>query len=197
MMKSKMLFQAGVLAALVTCTSVRAFAQTDATPPPSAPPAATTGAVSSGGGAGNGLGVGAEAWLSGLAGATVVYDQYVWHIQGVIGFDSESNGPGPRTTNVEIGASGWYHLAHGASSDFSLGGGVGFASGSGGGNSVQAFVIEPGAMVRVFLTSNVSLSGRVGLAMAFGDNGTAAGNTSGVALRGQTTTALGFTYFFK
>jgi hypothetical protein len=196
MMKSKMLFQAGVLVALVTCTSVRAFAQTDATPPPSAP-AASTSVVSSGGGAGAGLGIGAEAWLSGLAGGTVAYDQYVWHIQGMIGFASQSNGPNPRTTGVEIGVSGWYHLAHGASSDFSLGGGVGFATASGGGASAQAFAIEPGALVRVFLTPNVALSGRVGLAMTFGDNGTAAGGASRVALSGQTTAALGFTYFFR
>ncbi len=193
MMKSKILLQAGVLVAVAIGSNVRAFAQ-----PQTAPPAQSGAVVASGGGAGNGLGIGAEVWLSGVTGATVTYDQYVWHIQGVLGFDSQSNGNGPRTTEIDVGVSGWFHLAHGASSDFSLGGGIGFANASGGGASAQAIAIEPGALVRVFLTPNVSLNARVGLAMVFGDTTfTAAGRADRVSLSGQTTGALGFTYFFR
>jgi hypothetical protein len=196
MTKSKILLQAGVLAAVVFGSNVRAFAQPETAAPP---PQSGAAVVASGGGAGNGLGVGAEAWLSGLSGATVTYDQYVWHIEGVLGFDSHSNGGNnaPRTTGVEVGVSGWYHLAHGASSDFSLGGGVGFLDSSTGGASAQAVAIEPGAMVRVFLTPNVSLSGRVGLRMVFGDDIPGVTNADSVSLLGQTTAGLGFTYFFR
>ena len=201
MKKSKLWLSALSAGGLALTLSSPARAQTDeaASSPPPPPPAAVSSSSSSGGGAG--IGVGATAWLSGLAGGTIVYDQYIWSIEGMLSFASASaGGGGPRTTEVIIGASGWYHLSHGANSDFSLGGGIGFADLSGGGNSVQAFVIEPGAQARVFLTPNVTLNGRVGLAMVFGDNGTAAGQSSAVSLSGQTvggTAGFGFTYFFR
>jgi hypothetical protein len=68
----------------------------------------------------------------------------------------------------------------------------------------QTFIIEPGVNARVFVTSNVAISGRVGLTMAFGDATPATNNPNGtrvqsssVAMNGQVNGALGFTYFFR
>jgi hypothetical protein len=198
MQKSKTLLILSGILALTLGVAGSALAQTDAaaTPPPAA---STPSSSSSAGGGGAGIGVGATQWLSGITGADVVYDAGAFHVGGTLGFSSARGGGmnAPRTTNLEIGVDGWYHLHRGASSDFSVGAGLGFADASGGGNSVQAFVLEPGVMARFFATSNVAFHARVGLAMAFGDNGTAAGNTSGIALTGQVTGAIGFTYFFR
>jgi hypothetical protein len=199
MTKSKtLLILSGVLA-LTLGLSRSALAQTDANAAPPAA-AASSSSSSSAGGGGAGIGVGASQWLSGITGADIVYDASAFHVGGTIGFSSY--GPagmmgGNRTTNIIVGVNGWYHLHHGASSDFSAGGGLGFADASAGGNSVQAFVIEPGVMARFFATSNVALHARVGLTMAFGDNGTQAGGVSGIALSGQVNGAIGFTYFFR
>jgi len=174
----------------VAVAAVPAWAQgSEGTPPP--PPAASA-SYSGGSGGGAGLGVGGVVWLGGLAGAQVVYDQAIWHLEGTLGFVNTSQG-GSSSTTFNIGASGWYHLARGASSDFSLGGGFGFQDVSPPGNapSTQQFFIEPGAEVRVFLTPNVALSARVGLMLSFGDGPTT------ISLNGQTTANFGFTYFFR
>jgi hypothetical protein len=179
----------------VAAAAVPAWAQgSEGTAPP---PAASSYSGASGGGAG--IGVGGVVWLGGsavgsLTGAQLVYDQAVWHIEGVLGFENVSPGGGaPSRTTFGIGAAGWYHLARGASADFSLGGGFGFVNVSpgGGANSTQQFFVEPGAEVRVFLTPNVSLSARVGLALSFGDGAT------DINFAGQTTGTFGFTYFFR
>jgi hypothetical protein len=192
--KTSLLLSSGILA-VILALATPAVAQTEGSNTP--PPAAASASSSSG--SGNGIGVGATQWLSGITGVDVVYDGGVFHAGGTLGFSSfGGNGMGGnRTTNVIVGASGWYHLHRGSQSDFSIGGGVGFADASAGGNSVQAFVIEPGAMARFFATPNVALSARMGFAMAFGDNGTQAGGTSGITLNGQVTGAIGFTYFFR
>jgi hypothetical protein len=195
MQKSKtlLLLSSGILAGILALATP-ALAQTEGSNSP--PPAAASSSSSSGGG--NGIGVGATQWLSGLTGVDVVYDGGVFHAGGTLGFSSFNGGMGGnRTTNLIVGASGWYHLHRGSQSDFSVGGGVGFADLSTGGNSFQAFVIEPGAMARFFATQNVAFHARMGFAMAFGDNGTQAGGTSGIALSGQVTAAIGFTYFFR
>jgi hypothetical protein len=204
MKKAKLVCLSAGVAVAALLISGAARAQTDAAAPSAAP--AVSSSSSSGGG--NGIGVGATETLSGIPGATgvaaaeFVYDQSMFHITGDIGFSSAGSATpmGARATNIFIGVSGWYHLHHGASSDFSLGGGVGFLSASAGGVSAQAFSIEPGAMARVFITSNFALFGRAGLAMVFGDNTGPLGNASSVAFGGQTTSAtggFGFTYFFR
>jgi hypothetical protein len=172
----------------VAAAAVPAWAQgSEGTVPP---PAASASYGSAGGGAG--IGVGGVLWLGGLSGAQVVYDQAMWHLEGTLGFINASQG-GSSSTTFNIGAAGWYHLARGASSDFSLGGGFGFQNVSPPGNvpSTHQFFVEPGAEVRVFLTPNVALSARVGLMLSFGDGPTT------IQLTGQTTTAFGFTYFFR
>ena len=171
------------------------------------PPAARASSRSSGGGPGAGLGIGGAAFVSGLAGAEVDYDTAVWDIEGLLAFANFQNGGGmnpPRTTLVDFGVSGWYHLNIGVNSDFSLGGGVGIvtSSTSNGGGSANAFVFEPGIRVRAFVTPNVAVFGRVGLAFVFGDDTATVvgpgvrGNTS-IALANQLTGGFGFTYYFR
>lgn len=175
---------------LTLAVSTSAWAQE--TPPPAAPPppVATTA------GSGAGIGVGAAAFLSGLAGIQVVYDTRPFHVEGIFGFNSVNTG-GPmdtRVTNFQFGARGWYHLHTGGNSDFSLGGGAGVIAVSGGG-SPTAMLLEPGMLGRVFLTSNFALHATAGVSMRFGDDVGAA--NPGFGLSSQFLGGFGFSYFFR
>lgn len=175
----------------LTVAATPAFAQTDTAPPPAAAPAVVVSSPSSGGA---GIGVGGVVWLSGLTGAQVVYDQAMFHLEGTLGY-LHTSGPGmaPSSSNFAFGAGGWYHLARGVNSDFSLGGSAGLIYQSAGGASTTSFALEPGAEARVFLTPNFALSARVGFAITFGDNNT----PTQIGINGQTTGGLAFTYFFR
>jgi hypothetical protein len=173
-----------------------ARAQESAPPPPVEHTAAHSGRSSAGNG--TGLGVGAAAFVSGLAGPQVVYDFGLWHLEGLLGYDRRDVGGGanpPSRSIVELGVSGWYHLHLGESSDFSLGGGLGFVNESVGGNSNTAFVLEPGAQVRAFVTPNVAIHGRLAVVLAFGDDTTPL--TPHLGLDGNLMGGFGFTYFFR
>jgi hypothetical protein len=144
---------------------------------------------------GGAIGVGAIEFLSGMTGGEFVYDMPVFHIEALLGYDHISNANNGGSSSVlQVGVAGWYHLAKGNMADFSVGGGVGLVYNSPvGGNSSTAFAIEPGAEGRVFLSPNFALSGRVGVAITTGDNNA----PTTVSIAGQTTAALGFTYFFR
>jgi hypothetical protein len=186
----------------LTLATAPALAQTETAPPPpppgAGPPTTVVAPAYASGGAG--IGVGASVWLSGLAGAQFVYDQYMFHVEGLLAFQDLSPGMGmPSSSQFDFGVAGWYHLSHGINSDFSIGGGFGidYASFGGGGGSATAFVLEPGAQARVFLSPNFALTGRVGFRFVLGDAGTGVGNTTTIALGGQATAGFGFTYFFR
>jgi hypothetical protein len=173
---------------LVGAVSTPAFAQ---------PGGSIADAGSTSGGAG--IGVGAAAFLSGVAGPEVVYDQPKFHIEGLLGFrsDKPGNQPNPPTqTTLQFGVRGWYHVSRGVNSDFSLGGGVGVQTFSGTGVSQTATAIEPGIQARVFLTPNFTLHVVSGLSFTFGDN-VNGGATRGIALAPQFLGGFGFTYFFR
>jgi hypothetical protein len=140
--------------------------------------------------------VGAFAFLSGLTGAAVSWDQSKFHLEGLLGFNSidGAGAMGDDLTLYRFGVRGWYHLHQGSNSDFSLGGGIGVARSSTPG-SPTATIFEPGAMARVFLTPNVALYGIAGLSMVFGDSNQ--GNNVGFGLGGQMTGGFGFTYYFR
>jgi hypothetical protein len=181
------------VAAVLIGLSAPAFAQ-EGTPPPteSTPPPVTHHRVSSGGNA-TGLGLGGAAFLSGLVGPEVTYDFGMFHLAGLLAFQRADTGPmGASETQIQFGVSAWYHLHMGASSDFSLGGGIGYAHDSGG-NGSSAIALEPGAMVRAFVTPNVAIHSRMGLVFAF-DNATPINEH--LELASQILFAFGFTYFF-
>jgi hypothetical protein len=173
--------------ALLICAAPRlAVAQTPPPPPPSY--------------GGNGIGVGASAFLSGLQGVQVDYDLYAWDVEGVFGFSNRNAGNGMSRTDLEAGVRGWYHLHHGSSSDFSVGGGLGFINSSGGGPaSSTRTLIEPGVRARAFITSNVAVHAVLGLSIGVGDNGNLPGGTAntGVALAESPLFGVGFTYYFR
>jgi hypothetical protein len=176
-------------------TSTTTTTTTTEAPPPVRHVGRTSGDVGSGG-----LGVGAAAFLSGLAGPEVVYDFGVWHLQGLLAFDRRPAGGAmnPTISVLQFGVSGWYHLHIGESSDFSLGGGFGLfnaSSSAAGTDSATGFEFEPGALIRAFVTPNVAVFGQMGFVLAFGDR---VGPTQQqLALAGQITAGFGVTYFFR
>jgi hypothetical protein len=182
-----------LLGGLALCAATPAFAQTEPPPPANAPPPNSAPVTTLGGG---GIGIGAVTFLDpiGLAGGLFVYDAAMFHIEAVLGFSTESQN-GASTSNFDIGASGWYHLARGMNADFSVGGGAGinYTSAPGPGNSRTQFSLDPGVEARVFLTPNFALLGRVGFAISFGDNNSA----TTISLGGQEANQFGFVYFFR
>ncbi len=179
---------------LVLGLSATAQAQ-DPPPPSEPPPPAPVRHSSSSGGAGIGVGVTQTIASSGPLGAVgqFVYDTSMWHLEGLFGFGSAEVAGGERQTELVFGAGGWFHLNQGASSDFSLGGVIAVDTTSGPGPSTTVTVFEPGALIRAFVTPNVAIFGRGGLAFAFGDTG---GGTF-IGLGGQLSGAFGATYFFR
>jgi len=171
---------------LVTVGAARsAAAQT----PPPPPPAAYSN--------GGGIGLGASRFLSGLNGVQVDYDTYAWDLEGLFAFADRDTGNNMSRTYLQAGVRGWFHLHHGASSDFSVGGGLGFLNASGGGmNSATTTLIEPGVRARVFVTPNVAVHAVLGLSIEIGDNNGGADYSTGVALMGQPLFVVGFTYYF-
>lgn len=180
----------GIILTLVLGLSSAAWAQATTTTTTTT----TTGTT----GGGGGIGVGASQFLSGLTGVQVDYDQYAWDVEGVFGFSDRSNGPNTSRTDTRIGGRGWYHLHHGVSSDFSIGGGVGVEYDSGGGMpSFTATVIEPAVRVRAFITPNVAVHAVAGISIAVGDDGTEQTGATGVQITTQFLGGFGFTYFFR
>ena len=186
---SKLSAAGGLLLTMTLLSPAAALAQGDSTPP-------AVVVTNSRGGAG--LGVGASAFLGGLAGPSVVYDLPRFHVEGVVGFSRLDN-PGPgdtETTRFQFGVRGWYHLHQGVNSDFSVGGGFGMRTiNNGNGGSANQTLIEPGAQARVFLTPNFTFNGTLGAIFAVGDGFD--GTATGWGIDAQLLGGLGFTYFFR
>jgi hypothetical protein len=176
------------LAATVLALATPAFAQDPASTTPTEPAPTTQRRASSGGG-GGGLGLGAAAFTSGLAGPNIVYDFGQFHIEGLFAFVRSPLGASTQTT-FNLGGGGWYHLNMGDASDFSLGGTLGFLHNTAG-SGTTTVLLEPGAMVRAFVTSNVALHGRLGVVFAFADG------PDTIALDGQVAGGFGVTYFWR
>jgi len=143
------------------------------------------GAADAGGQAGS-LGVGAEYQLSGIGGASVIYDAGQFHVGGALGFEDP---PGGNNTVFELAGEFYYHVHHSAFADFGIGGSLGVAS-------VPAptmmapdaratdVYLQPGFQIRVFLSSNVALSASGGMVIGVVD-------ASGVSISGQNVGASG------
>jgi hypothetical protein len=193
----KTLLVPSLLGGLIVCSAAAPALAQDSTPPPAAPmsppPAAASSSSSMGGGA---IGIGAEAFLSGLNGAEFVYDTSMFHIEAILGYQhiSQANNGGS-SSEFQFGVAGWYHLARGSNADFSIGGGVGldYHSPMAPAGSFTTFAIEPGAEARFFFSPNFAINARVGFAITTGDNN----QPTAFAINGQETGGLGFTYFFR
>jgi hypothetical protein len=194
MKKSMLSSLAGLALGLVGAAP--AYAQPDPPPPPPPGVAASSAGYYNGGA---GIGVGIMQQVGGFpAGAgfpvgQFVYDQAIFHVEGFFGFDSANTGPAGRTTDFIFGAGGWYHISRGSASDFSLGASLGVETVSGAGASATITAFQPGAQIRAFLTPNVALHARGGIAMLFGD----APGATRLEFGGQLVGAFGITYFFR
>jgi len=205
MKRSKPLIMSVVAIALLG-VATSAYGQDSTTPPPSEtpppPPAQTRSSagnsISLAGGAGLGIG-GTVPLVTEIAGflpaANVVYDAGEFHVEGILGFRSQPNPGTDRSSAWVFGAGGWYHFHRGASSDFSLGAAIVINYNSAPGGSATLTAIEPGALIRAFVTPNVALFARGGLAILLGDS--APGGGANFYLGSQPTIVAGFTYFFR
>lgn len=142
-------------------------------------PAAGSGSSSSGGIGKTGMGLGAEAMLSGLVGPTFIYDASAWRISGTLLINDDGN-----DTTVGLGGRFWFSLHNTSASDFSVGGGASLVD-----NDGSVFAIEGGAQLRAFVVENVALSGTIGINLFLGD-------ADGFGTGGQLIGSVGVAYFF-
>jgi hypothetical protein len=149
-------------AALLTVVARPSRAQeTEPAPVISAPRPATHGV-------GPGVGV-TGMLLGGPAGLSLAYDGGPWHVDTMLGLSK--TGPNARA-DFALGARFWYHLHSTTNSDFSVGGGLGYkriGNRPPANPAITGIFIEAGGQIRVYLTSNVALSGTLGLSIATAD----------------------------
>jgi hypothetical protein len=154
---------------------------------------AAASAAHAGGQAGS-LGVGAEYQLSGIGGASVIYDAGLFHVGGALGF---ADPPGANNTVFQIAGEFYYHVHHSAFADFGLGGSLALSSEPAPPPMaptarVTNVYLQPGFQIRAFLSSNVALSASAGIVIGVVD-------ASGVAITGQNLGAaggVGIHYYF-
>jgi hypothetical protein len=147
----------------------------------------SVGTASAGGQPGS-VGVGTEVELSGLGGLSVNYDAGKFHVGGFIGFDDPAGG---NNTRIDIGGRFFFHVAGTASSDFSVGGGLGIRNqgrGAAAGSTTSLFV-EPSFQIRAFIATNVALSFTGGFSVGAAD-------ASELVIDGQVEGIAGVHYYF-
>jgi hypothetical protein len=141
------------------------------------------------------FGLGVTNTLGESPGLIGVFDAGVWHAEATLGLSSANS-----TSQIELGGHGWFHLHSGASSDFSVGGGLSIdrvdppgdkpAGAGGGSNATTRLGIDLGFQIRAFVTANVAVAASGGLQVLTGDG-------DGFVLGGlQPIGAFSFVYFF-
>ncbi len=146
---------------------------------------AAAGVAEAGGQPGS-IGVGAEAQLSGLSGASMNYDAGEFHLGAFLGFHD----PGGNDDDaLVLGGRFFYHLHSTTSSDFGLGGTLGIGSQNAPGDRLTLMYIEPGFQIRMFLASNVALSFNAGVSIGVLD-------ADNVDVGGQLNAGAGIHYYF-
>jgi hypothetical protein len=120
---------------------------------------------------------------------SVNYDAGKFHVGGFLGFTDPDGG---NNETIDIGGRFFYHIAATATSDFSIGGGLGIESA----NHAQpqgrttALFLEPGFQIRAFIVSNVALSFTGGLSIGTIDAAT------NLKITGDFTGTAGVHYYF-
>jgi hypothetical protein len=140
------------------------------------------------------FGLGIADTLGGPTGINGVFDGGPWHAEVTLALSNANE-----TSRIDLGAHGWFHLHTGASSDFSVGGGLSLdrvdppgdrPAGLGGGSNASSTVgIDLGFQIRAFVTSNVAVAATGGLQVLTGDG-------DGFVLGGQPVGAFSLTYYF-
>jgi len=141
-----------------------------------------------------GIGVGAEATLTGIVGGTFVYDAQSWHIDALLGGSFA-----PDVSRLAVAGRFFFPVHRSQYADFSLGPGVGLehvvvhdqdGPGPQASVSTNPIHLEGAAQIRAFVVPNVALSASAGLGVVLRDNN----NTATIG--GQLGGSFGITYFF-
>lgn len=140
-----------------------------------------------------GPGVGAEVTMTGLVGATFVYDTTAFHIDALLGGSFE-----PNDSALTVAGRFFFPLHRSQAADFSVGPGIGLVhvthdpDGAGplGRVSTNPVHVEGAAQIRVFPVPNVAISASAGLGAVITNNNNSA------LIGGQVGGAFGVTYFF-
>jgi len=140
------------------------------------------------GGQANTIGLGAEADIAGVAGASIAYDAGKFEVDGLLGYRRVDPGMGaPVQSTYDFGGRFFYHVHSTALSDFGIGGGLGLASvpnmGGTGGRQTDLY-LEPAFQIRLFIASNVALSFSAGVSIAVADADTSLISGQGTVLDG-------------
>jgi hypothetical protein len=141
-----------------------------------------------------GIGVGAEATLTGIVGGTFVYDAEAFHIDALLGGSFA-----PDTSTLAVAGRFFFPIHRSQSADFSIGPGIGLqhvvihdpdGPGPRTSESSNPIHLEGAAQIRAFIVPNVALSASVGLGTVLTkDNNT-------LTIGGQLGGSFGVTYFF-
>jgi hypothetical protein len=148
---------------------------------------ASVGTAGAGGQPGS-IGVGAEVEISSIGGLSANYDAGKFHVGGFLSFQDPA---GVNNTRFELGGRFFFHVASTASSDFSVGGGLGIRNtgrGANNGSTTELF-IEPSFQIRAFIVSNVALSFTGGFSIGALD-------ASDLVIDGQVEGIAGVHYYF-
>jgi hypothetical protein len=181
-----------VLATALLIVAVRpSLAQETAPAPVVATPRPATHGV--------GPGVGVTGMMLGAspAGLSLAYDGGPWHVDTMLGLNKPNAN---LRANFALGARFWYHLHSTTNSDFSVGAGLGYLRVGNRPPAVPAatgIFIEAGGQIRAYLTSNVALSGTLGISIATADF--EAYGIGGQSLAGETLggmAGVGLHYYF-
>ena len=140
-----------------------------------------------------GIGVGAEATMTGIVGGTFVYDAEVFHVDALLGASFQHN-----DSQVAVAGRLFFPVHRTQSADFSLGPGIGLVhtthdpdgDGPQGRVSANPVHLEGAGQIRAFVTPNVALSATLGLGVVM------ANNNNSALIGGQVGGSFGVTYFF-
>ncbi|MEO7033019.1 MAG: hypothetical protein ABI548_04200 [Polyangiaceae bacterium] len=140
-----------------------------------------------------GIGLGAEATMTGIVGATFVYDAEAFHVDALLGGAFQHN-----DSSLSVAGRLFFPVHRSQSADFSVGPGIGLVhithDPDGDGPlarvSTNPVHVEGAAQIRAFIVPNVALSATAGLGVVLTNN-----NNSAV-IGGQLGGSFGVTYFF-
>ncbi|HYP77678.1 MAG TPA: hypothetical protein VER12_17025 [Polyangiaceae bacterium] len=144
--------------------------------------------------AARGIGVGAEATLTGIVGGTFVYDAAAWHLDALLGGSFQHN-----DSSLAVAARFFFPVHRSQSADFSLGPGVGLVhtthdpdgDGPEGRNSATPIHLEGAAQIRAFVVPNIAVNATAGLGVVVNNE-----NENSATIGGQLGGSFGITYFF-
>lgn len=139
-----------------------------------------------------GIGVGAEATLTGIVGGTFVYDAASWHLDALLGASFTHT-----DSSLAVAARFFFPVHRSQSADFSVGPGIGLVhtthdpDGDAPKESANPVHVEGAAQIRAFIVPNIALNATAGLGVILNNKG-----NNSATIGGQLGGSFGVTYFF-